>query len=165
MGLITHNRIYVCIDASPCPVIVDLVIIGSIGLSRHQAHPYDRRHARRRCPLWALPLYGLVVGRHCPCDLAAGKQPLPGWSLAAGGAFARRRPSRLWAVAPAGGCPLQAAAPTGDRPLIGRPWLQPAGPCSWPSRGWPTLQGAGHSRLPLLLLVAFAVKMLQEYVE
>ncbi|RWW16948.1 hypothetical protein GW17_00019142 [Ensete ventricosum] len=29
MGLITHNRIYVCIDASPCPVIVDLVIIDS----------------------------------------------------------------------------------------------------------------------------------------
>ncbi|RZR79587.1 hypothetical protein BHM03_00005321 [Ensete ventricosum] len=28
MGLITHNRIYVCIGASPCPVIVDLVIIG-----------------------------------------------------------------------------------------------------------------------------------------
>ncbi|RWW78554.1 hypothetical protein BHE74_00013219 [Ensete ventricosum] len=25
MGLIIHNRIYVCIGASPCPVIVDLV--------------------------------------------------------------------------------------------------------------------------------------------
>ncbi|RRT57808.1 hypothetical protein B296_00013848 [Ensete ventricosum] len=32
MGLITHNRIYVCIGASPYPVIVDLVIIGSRGI-------------------------------------------------------------------------------------------------------------------------------------
>ncbi|RZR93539.1 hypothetical protein BHM03_00022048 [Ensete ventricosum] len=37
MGLITHSTIYVCIDASPCPVIVDLVIIGSVGLSHHHA--------------------------------------------------------------------------------------------------------------------------------
>ncbi|RRT35872.1 hypothetical protein B296_00026062 [Ensete ventricosum] len=30
MCLITHNRIYVCIGASLCPVIVDLVIIDSM---------------------------------------------------------------------------------------------------------------------------------------
>ncbi|RWW08414.1 hypothetical protein GW17_00028153 [Ensete ventricosum] len=36
MGLITHNRIYVCIGASPCLVIVHLVIISSIGILEHQ---------------------------------------------------------------------------------------------------------------------------------
>ncbi|RWW05713.1 hypothetical protein GW17_00030996 [Ensete ventricosum] len=37
LGLITHNRIYVCIGVSPCLVIVDLVIIGFVGLSHHHA--------------------------------------------------------------------------------------------------------------------------------
>ncbi|RZR72327.1 hypothetical protein BHM03_00012455 [Ensete ventricosum] len=36
MGLFTHNRIYVCVGVSPCPVIVDLVIIDALAL----LHPH-----------------------------------------------------------------------------------------------------------------------------
>ncbi|RRT74384.1 hypothetical protein B296_00028124 [Ensete ventricosum] len=61
MGLITHNRIYVCIGASPCPVIVHLVIISSISISGHQLG--GRRRAcvggRPYGPALPLPISGL----------------------------------------------------------------------------------------------------------
>ncbi|RWW06060.1 hypothetical protein GW17_00030638 [Ensete ventricosum] len=74
MGLITHNRIYVCIGASLCPMIVDLVIIAgywrpplagalwaaSCGLATN-GRPNCQRHARTRG--WP-PLSG---GRQPPC--------------------------------------------------------------------------------------------------
>ncbi|RWW78196.1 hypothetical protein BHE74_00013590, partial [Ensete ventricosum] len=39
------------------------------------------------------PLCGLAVGRRCPYGLAASKQLLAGWPLAAGDASTHRRPS------------------------------------------------------------------------
>lgn len=35
VGLITHIKIYVCNGASPCPVIVHLVLVGSIDILMH----------------------------------------------------------------------------------------------------------------------------------
>ncbi|RWV89223.1 hypothetical protein GW17_00048633 [Ensete ventricosum] len=69
-------------------------------------------------PLWASPLFGLAAGRRCPYGLVAGKQPLAGWPMAAGGASARRRPScwcRTGRRSPACGLlPLRVAAPCRD---------------------------------------------------
>ncbi|RRT53494.1 hypothetical protein B296_00024337 [Ensete ventricosum] len=71
MGLITYNRIYLCIGASPCPVIVDLVIIGS---SDH------RITMRRDLPPWH---HGSRCNLHAPATplhppLRAGRsRPLP----------------------------------------------------------------------------------------
>ncbi|RWV89159.1 hypothetical protein GW17_00048711 [Ensete ventricosum] len=66
--------------------------------------------------------------RRCPYSLVAGKQPLVGWPLAAGGASARRQPSCLWGLA-ATDRPLAADLAVGGRPYMGV------------SRGWPALHG------------------------
>ncbi|RWV90282.1 hypothetical protein BHE74_00053445 [Ensete ventricosum] len=79
MGLITHNRIYVCISASPCPVIVDLVIIGSIGSSHHHA---SLSPATVSWPQPAVPV-GAAPAGYCPCR----RPPLAGWPWVAGPAW------------------------------------------------------------------------------
>ncbi|RWW00731.1 hypothetical protein GW17_00036282 [Ensete ventricosum] len=80
LGLITHNRIYMCIGVSPCPVIVDLVIIGSVAspcdvISRHgivspAITSTLSRPAKGRPPLWSPPPPLLAAG------LAAGNRTL-----------------------------------------------------------------------------------------
>ncbi|RWV83824.1 hypothetical protein GW17_00054522 [Ensete ventricosum] len=110
MGLITHNRIYVCISASPCLVIVDLVIIGSIGSSHHHAI--------------------ILFLKGCPSPLAS----LCATVVAAARRRRRRCTSSAWATAPAASdaalgrdlagrrrrlaraLPLLAAAPASGRP-------------------------------------------------
>ncbi|RRT44403.1 hypothetical protein B296_00022778 [Ensete ventricosum] len=71
MGLITHNRIYVCIGASPCPVIVDLVIIGSVGSCACERLSALRADRSRSCPQ-APPLWvaANASGTGLPCGLA-----------------------------------------------------------------------------------------------
>ncbi|RWV99397.1 hypothetical protein GW17_00037688 [Ensete ventricosum] len=129
MSLITHNRIYVCIGASPCPVIVDLVIINSVGSSHHHA----RWHCT--CPSVAtLPRGGHPYGRHLhghrPCRSC------------------RCWPPPLRAVPLPAGCLPTGIEPAVDRPLRaghGRPyadrWQQPLAGA--------VLQPATLGRLPL----------------
>ncbi|RWV86766.1 hypothetical protein GW17_00051298 [Ensete ventricosum] len=91
MGLITHNRIKLCISTSPCPVIVNLVIIGSAA-----ALPGDAS-ARK------FPSYGR---RTCS------RPPLVGWPRVA--------ICRPLAVAPAA-WPRAAFVPCGRRVAAGHP--------------------------------------------
>ncbi|RZR86267.1 hypothetical protein BHM03_00013437 [Ensete ventricosum] len=119
MGLITHNRIYVCIGASPCPVIVDLVINGSVGSS----------HLYASCLRAAAPSgrVGTAYARRChpyrrqPCMWAVGSYPLQAapvatwpWPAAlAGGSSCSRAPLQVawpWVAVPTGAYP-QLAAP------------------------------------------------------
>ncbi|RWW28613.1 hypothetical protein GW17_00006898 [Ensete ventricosum] len=53
MGLITSNRTCVCISVSPCPVIVDLVIIGFVGSS---CLPCGLTPSPKGEPPWVPPL-------------------------------------------------------------------------------------------------------------
>ncbi|RZS12352.1 hypothetical protein BHM03_00043790 [Ensete ventricosum] len=101
MGLITHNRIYVCIGVSPCPVIVDLVIIGGdcpcppiASLPRGRRYCLcGRCHARKRH----------LHGRH-PYGHSCEQSPLQAV------AFTRRQPAygrRAHKRRPYGWLPLQ----------------------------------------------------------
>ncbi|RWV80247.1 hypothetical protein GW17_00058512 [Ensete ventricosum] len=103
MGLITYNRIYVCIDASPCPVIVDLVIIGPSDhriTMRHDLPPRHRGSRHLHAPARCAPLaVALPLGdrRHCP-RVAPRRQAAPLWvpplyGLAAGAALAAWPPA------------------------------------------------------------------------
>ncbi|RRT50928.1 hypothetical protein B296_00000487 [Ensete ventricosum] len=70
MGLITNNMIYVCIGASPCPVIVDLVIIGD-DFPCPGSHPAKGQPTLRLAPP-PLLVTRLVVGSsplRAPCSL------------------------------------------------------------------------------------------------
>ncbi|RWV96503.1 hypothetical protein GW17_00040778 [Ensete ventricosum] len=71
MSLITRNRIYVCIGASPCLVIVDLVIIGSVGSCACGWLSALRADRSRSCPQ-APPLWATAnaSGVGLPCGLA-----------------------------------------------------------------------------------------------
>ncbi|RWV86570.1 hypothetical protein GW17_00051529 [Ensete ventricosum] len=107
MGLITHNRIYVYIDASPCPVIVDLVIIGFVGTVPEGgpsmvAAPASAAYARRRRP--------------CKC------QPCPWVATPTGNS-----PGRGW-------LPL-AGGPGRSQPPLQGTWLQSTAPIEGPGRG------------------------------
>ncbi|RRT33044.1 hypothetical protein B296_00043810 [Ensete ventricosum] len=108
MGLITHNRIYVCISASPCPVIVDLVIIGSVGSLHHYASESP------------------VTASWVPLSPPRSRSTSP-W-LAAGGQLAI---APLQAVAPVGGRPLQGAWPQPTAPLQGGLGCSRPPPCRW----------------------------------
>ncbi|RWW25187.1 hypothetical protein GW17_00010475 [Ensete ventricosum] len=129
MGLITHNRIYVCIGASPFPVIVDLVIIGSVELSYHYASCLSPLSPSASSST-SLPLP--LRRRWLP--LLVGSRPAKGWpplvadvAAPAGGRAGRSRLCPWATIAPTGGCPMRAAAPAGGRPLqrglaaVGRP--------------------------------------------
>ncbi|RWV83532.1 hypothetical protein GW17_00054843 [Ensete ventricosum] len=74
MGIIIHNRIYVCIGVSSCHVIVDLVIIGFVMISCHSivglAPPPLRAMS---LPAGYLPARDrLQVAGSNPCCVAAG---------------------------------------------------------------------------------------------
>ncbi|RZR71143.1 hypothetical protein BHM03_00003839 [Ensete ventricosum] len=158
IGLITHNRIYVCIDASSCLVIVDLVIIDSIAspcivISYHGIMGPAPSLTLTVSPL--LPLHRQWLPLPVDSYPAKGRPPL--------------RPALLplLATAPYGllllratACgllPLRAShcrsclrvvvAFVGDRlrasshPL-GRSLSAAGCPCSRPGRGWPPLQVA-----------------------
>ena len=66
VGLITHIKIYVCNGASPCPVIVHLVLVGSVDILMHL---HASRSSVSWVPLW-LPRsrcasscdYNLIIG-------------------------------------------------------------------------------------------------------
>ncbi|RWW32166.1 hypothetical protein GW17_00003175 [Ensete ventricosum] len=116
MGLITHNRIYACIGTSPCPVIVDLVIIGFVRSSHHHAI------ISKGCPnpcFPSTPLPPLLPLRRWRLPLPVGNRPAKGrpplWlasspllavGMAMGDSPLRAPYSRL--------CPRAAVAPTGD---------------------------------------------------
>ncbi|RWV84124.1 hypothetical protein BHE74_00035013 [Ensete ventricosum] len=75
MGLITHNRIYVCISTSLCPAIVDLVVISSVGSSPLRASysrpPLRVQRCKRLCPRVALlPASDALRATGLPCGLA-----------------------------------------------------------------------------------------------
>ncbi|RWW14587.1 hypothetical protein BHE74_00033394 [Ensete ventricosum] len=111
MGLITHSTIYVCIDASPCPVIVDLVIIGSVGLSHHHA-------LKSLATASWVPLSPPCSHRLSPCPLCATAVAAPTQATTA---LARRQPPCQGAATPA----ADTVAPTSDR--AGRGWQPLAG--------------------------------------
>ncbi|RRT36051.1 hypothetical protein B296_00046316 [Ensete ventricosum] len=102
MGLITHNRIYVCIDASPCPVIVDLVIIGGAAtLERHLVGGRRASPGREATPCGLAasnchlrPSHGRCLCPHAP-PLQASAMPAGGracWRLPLQGGFGHGRP-------------------------------------------------------------------------
>ncbi|RZR81791.1 hypothetical protein BHM03_00008089 [Ensete ventricosum] len=109
--------------------------------------------------------------RRCPYSLVAGKQPLVGWPLAAGGASARRQPSCLCrpsSRSPACGLlPLRVAAPCRG------PGRNRSPPCSRPGRGWEIVypcipypdgedeEGQASSSLAVSTRWIFAAKLLQ----
>ncbi|RWV82062.1 hypothetical protein GW17_00056468 [Ensete ventricosum] len=180
MGLITHNRIYVCISACPCSVIVDLVIIGSVESSSYLLGnlsegdgPCDRCH----CPYWRQPWPWAVA----PCGLAVGvarfrlaasSVPLAGWPLAVAPCRRRAICGRACKRLPP---PMQGCLGCSRSPLCRGPWPQSATPLQV-VRPWPaTLVGglvvANHpyiwpncGRLPPFLDV-FAAKIQKERVE
>ncbi|RWW37054.1 hypothetical protein BHE74_00057875 [Ensete ventricosum] len=103
MGLITHNRIYVCIGASPCPVIVDLVIIDALAL----LHPHCAATVVATAQATAA-----LCGQQPPYQGAA--TPTTNAVAPAGGRAGRNRlPLRPCSrvAAPCGLLPLRAAAP------------------------------------------------------
>ncbi|RZR90424.1 hypothetical protein BHM03_00018290 [Ensete ventricosum] len=190
MGLITHNRIKLCISTSPCPVIVNLVIIGSVGSSHHHVSrspataswvPLGR--PCRRQPLWVVPL-------PAGC-LPAGAEPAVGSPLH-GRPSADRWQQPLWRgrgrLSPLAGVALQPATlgrlppavwlRVGTAPLRAGPGRSRSPLCRRPGRSRPPLcrgalaaasrpyKGAdrGHARLPLLR-ASFVAKTQQERVE
>ncbi|RWW40286.1 hypothetical protein BHE74_00054313 [Ensete ventricosum] len=144
MGIITHNWIYACIDASPCLVIVDPVIIEVLTLSftllRRRRFPWAGGGAaccRRQPPCQgaATPVAGAAApAGGSPLQVCHG-QPLAGWPLATV-PYGHAVGSHPFVLAvPAGGRPLWTIAPTSGRPLqvvdstlVGGPWLQPVTP-------------------------------------
>ncbi|RRT46530.1 hypothetical protein B296_00021237 [Ensete ventricosum] len=121
MGLITHNRIYVCIDTSPYPVIADLVII--VALPRG-GHPYVWRHHpcwRQGWPRAAAPCGRLTASPLCERSIASGYRPL-----------------RALLASLSGWPWLQPAAPVQWALAIAWPWVVGT-------------MGAGHGWPPLLL--------------
>ncbi|RWW10112.1 hypothetical protein GW17_00026361 [Ensete ventricosum] len=127
MGLITHNRIYVCIGVSPCLVIVDLVIIGSVGSSHYHASIIL---FSKGCPSPLLvALCAIVVVAVAPAQAAAPLASTPRVAAPCGLAM--------------GGSPLRAGH---WQPPLAHAILQPA-PLRTPRCGrLPPLQ-AGHSPL------------------
>ncbi|RWV93825.1 hypothetical protein GW17_00043688 [Ensete ventricosum] len=137
MGLITHNMIYVCIDASPCPVIVDLVIIGSVGSSHHHMIILFPKG----CPNPSFPLCTVVaVAATAPAKavaaLAYWQSPYQGAATPAAGvaAPADYRTGRGWQ--PLAGT-LQSARRRRWPPFRAGPGHNQPSPCRgpWP-RGW-----------------------------
>ncbi|RRT31457.1 hypothetical protein B296_00040042 [Ensete ventricosum] len=117
MGLITHNRIYVCIGASPCLMIVDLVIVSSVGSCPSPPSPSLCRHCR--CP---------CAGDDCPLQPATGSRPMTS-AVAPTSGRAGRTLSCSQVAAPCGLLPLRAVAPCrGSQAMAGRP-------CRGPGRG------------------------------
>ncbi|RWV95964.1 hypothetical protein GW17_00041363 [Ensete ventricosum] len=112
MDLITHNMIYVCISASPCLVIVDLVIIGSVGLS-HPCVVISRCHLH--APDAATPTAGGAA--HAGDRAGRRRQPLVGALQLA----PLRAPccQRLPLAVPAGAAPCGLALATAGHPLAG----------------------------------------------
>ncbi|RWV81876.1 hypothetical protein GW17_00056667 [Ensete ventricosum] len=169
MGLITHNRIYVCIGASPCPVIVDLVIIDSVGLSHHYAAAALARwqppcqgaatHAVAltsgnplRAPCSRPPLRASHCKRLCPQAAVAPA----GWlqpTVHAGVCCPHGRhfcPQALPLWAAVAGLPFGLALALAGCPLVGglgRGLAVGGGPYIGAGRGWPSL-----------LLAAFTAK-------
>ncbi|RWV81386.1 hypothetical protein GW17_00057200 [Ensete ventricosum] len=156
MSLITYSRIYVCIGASLCHVIVNLVIIGSIGSSHTMRRDLPPRRRGSRCYLHALdhPFLKLALFPH-PHFVATAA---PTQSTAA---LARQQPLCQGAAAPAacvapvggtstGATPISAAptngrAGLGRQPLASRPLV--AGPCGLAVGGRPLREP--YSRPPL----------------
>ncbi|RWW08688.1 hypothetical protein GW17_00027857 [Ensete ventricosum] len=162
MGLITHNRIYVCIDASPCPVIVDLVIIGSSFSPKDALSPLSPLAPpslplplyRRRLPLptgnrpcwrhgWPraiAPYRGPTVGPLCGRRAASGCR-LNGLATV-DRAHIRRSCEQMSPLASAVGLPFGMALVTVSRPLaggLGRGLAVGGRPYMGASRGWPPL--------------------------
>ncbi|RWW02440.1 hypothetical protein GW17_00034469 [Ensete ventricosum] len=165
MGLITHNRIYVCIGASLCLVIVDLVIIGSDALSLPPSTPPPLLPLCKRwcCTLsaWVVaPSTGVAtIGRHlvgrrrrlaralpllaaAPASVSLGRGATP-CGLATGNRH--QWPGRGRCLCPqAQPCP-RAVAPAGDCTLMD------GCPCKGvlAMAGRPLTGGLVHRRLPL----------------
>ncbi|RWV84709.1 hypothetical protein GW17_00053556 [Ensete ventricosum] len=141
MGLITHNRIYVCIGASPYPVIIDLVIIGSAAtLAAGVAGPAVGRVGRERQPLagtlQTIAPASVVLQAAMP---AGGCRP---YGLAV---FGRARGQLL---------PLRAAAFANGRLLhpaasCKGPWPQSTTPVAGLAMGGCPSKGSSHGRPPL----------------
>ncbi|RZS28368.1 hypothetical protein BHM03_00061954 [Ensete ventricosum] len=177
MGLITHNRFYVCIGAPPCPVIVDLVIIGSDALTplSPSAPPLPLCRGRLRL------LTGSRLAKGWP-PLRLAPLPLLATGLVASGSPLRVPCSRppLSVLCCKRLCPRETLMPAGTGPAGCCPYgMLPlrAGAAGLPFRlalaaasnrlagglGRPCM-GAGHG-WPPLLLAAFAAKTQQEQVE
>ncbi|RRT63193.1 hypothetical protein B296_00004017 [Ensete ventricosum] len=180
MGLITHNMIYVCIDTSPCPVIVDLIVIGSDALALPFCpHPtvgaaaavvlcvVGSRLADKRPPLWqaSLPLGGSSFG--CCAHSSLPYELAPLWAL----------PLRVLPT-PASTTPASASHAHGLPRLLVAALVTSAYAC-WrlPLAGWPRAasptgplavagypcRGPGHGWLPFL--TTFTSKIQQQCVE
>ncbi|RWW25462.1 hypothetical protein GW17_00010194 [Ensete ventricosum] len=140
MCLITYNRIYVYIDTSLCPVIIDLVIMSSVRSSRITMHHNNPpQHRGSRCHLYAPvaalcavgdrpPVGAAALGKHLAGGRVSCPQTVPPWAprlcgLTAGATTA------AWLRASAASARALAAA---DRPCRGlgrgRPPLQRAWP-------------------------------------
>ncbi|RWW29182.1 hypothetical protein GW17_00006306 [Ensete ventricosum] len=128
MGLITHGRIYVCIGASSCPVIVDLVIIRSSFSQKDALTPL----APYAPPPSLLPLRRRQLPIGWP-PLRSPPSPLLAAGLATGGSPLRAPYNRppLWAPRCKRVCPWAVAAPTGCCPCERhRPPLPATAPAS-----------------------------------
>ncbi|RRT36581.1 hypothetical protein B296_00050287 [Ensete ventricosum] len=138
MSLITYSKIYVCIGASPCPVIVDLVIIGNVGSSHTMRRDLPPRHRGSQCYLHALDYPFLKLALFPHPHFAAATAPTQSTA-----ALARQQPLCQGAAAPAvcvalvggtsKGATPTSAAPTNGRAGLGRQplasWPLVAGPC------------------------------------
>ncbi|RWW07506.1 hypothetical protein GW17_00029112 [Ensete ventricosum] len=76
MGLIAHNRIYVCIGVFPCHVIVNPVIIGSVDhrITMHRDIPLWHRGSRCNLHAPAATLHRgriILFSKGCPSPLLA----------------------------------------------------------------------------------------------
>ncbi|RWV86289.1 hypothetical protein GW17_00051831 [Ensete ventricosum] len=153
-GLITHNMIDVCIGTSPYLVIVDLVIIGSIGSSHHHVllFPLCDVVAAIAAPARATGVVPLPAGRGRALHLwpHRGQPTLVVWPPFAGATLQLAAPASaaLQSVGPASACrPYRLAV--ADRPQSAAP-LQVAK--LWPATLAGGLVMAGHPSSSLRLL-------------
>ncbi|RWV80844.1 hypothetical protein GW17_00057813 [Ensete ventricosum] len=79
MGLITHNRIYVCIGASPCPVsLISSSSVPSDARRFLMSCDLPPRHRGSRCHLHALLVVAVALTqRRCCAPLAAASTHYP----------------------------------------------------------------------------------------